>query len=244
MSNTINELVKRQSVRIFTDKKISLKDRNNIIKATINAPTAGNMQMYSIIDVKDKKVIKKLSVLCDNQKFINDAKMVLVFCADYQKWFDAFTSLKLDVRKPDLGDLLLSIEDTMIAAQNSVTAAYSLGISSCYIGDIMENYEKVVKLLSLSRYVYPACMVVYGYADKKHVQSKKPKRFNNKYVVFSNKYKRLSKSELKDMFADRTKIKGYKEWMMAFLNRKINSDFSKEMSRSANLYIDRYKNKI
>ena len=37
------------------------------------------------------------------------------------------------------------------------------------------------------------------------------------------------------------KLKGYKEWMQSFVEWKINSYFSKEMSRSANLYINRYK---
>lgn len=241
MTKTIDELIKRQSIRIYTSKRISIKDKNIIFKASVNAPSAGNMQLYSIIDVTDQKIKDKLAKLCDNQNFISKAKMVLVFCADYQKWYDAFTDLKLSVRKPNSGDLLLSIEDAMIAAQNSVTAAYSLGIGSCYIGDIMENYEKIVKLLNLPQYVYPACMVVYGYPDKDHIQKVKPKRFNNKYVVFNNKYKRLSKKELKDMFNDRTLSKGYKEWMSAFVSRKFDSDFSKEMSRSANLYINRFK---
>lgn len=242
MTKTIDELIKRQSVRIYTKKKISKKDKDIIFKASVNAPSAGNMQLYSIIDVTDQEIKNKLAKLCDNQDFIKNAKMVLVFCADYQKWYDAFTNLKLDVRKPNSGDLLLSIEDAMIAAQNSVTAAYSLGIGSCYIGDIMENYEKITKLLALPKYVYPACMVVYGYPDNNHIQKVKPKRFDNKYVIFNNKYKRLSKEELKDMFNDRTLPKGYKKWMAAFVLRKYDSDFSKEMSRSANLYINRYKN--
>ena len=37
-----------------------------------------------------------------------------------------------------LGDLMLAVTDTAIAAQNAVVAAESFGIGSCYIGDIME----------------------------------------------------------------------------------------------------------
>ena len=47
--------------------------------------------------------------------------------------------------------------------------------------------------------------------------------------------------EGKKMFDDRTKAKGYKEWLKYFAEWKFNSDFSKEMSRSANLYIKRFK---
>lgn len=60
--------------------------------------------------------------------------MVLVFCADCKKWYDAYLEAGCEPRKPGVGDLMLSITDTAIAAQNAVVAAESLGIGSCYIG--------------------------------------------------------------------------------------------------------------
>lgn len=241
MNKIIEELVQRQSVRAFTDKEISNEDKQLILKAAVNAPSAGNMQMYSIIDVTRQYLKDKLAVLCDNQPFIAKAKMVLIFCADYQKWIDAFKSIDLCPRHPDTGDLLLSMEDAIIAAQNSVTAAWSMGIGSCYIGDIMENFEEVTDILKLPQFVYPACMVVFGYIDEQHLQKQKPQRVDNKYVVFENEYKQLNKDELKDMFEYKTTSLGYEEWMKRFFNRKYNSDFSEEMSRSANKYLERYK---
>ena len=241
MNNTIEELIKRQSVRVFTDEEISDENKQLILKATVNAPSAGNMQMYSIIDITSQELKDKLSILCDNQQFIAKAKMVLIFCADYQKWFDGFKAAGLKPRHPDTGDLLLSMEDTIIAAQNSVTAAWSLGIGSCYIGDIMENFEEVIDVLKLPQFVYPACMVVFGYIDKEHIAKQKPQRVDNKYVVFENEYKRLNNNELKDMFEYKTTSVGYEEWMKRFMERKYNSEFSEEMSRSANKYIERYK---
>lgn len=240
MNNTIKELLERKSVRAFTNQDISKETKDIIIEASINAPSAGNMQLYSIIDITDQEVKDKLSILCDNQPFISKAKMVLIFCADYQKWYDAFNNLELNPRHPGNGDLLLSIEDAMAAAQNSVTAAWSLGIGSCYIGDIMENFEEITSLLNLPQFVYPACMVVYGYIDYEHLETNNPKRVDNKFVVFENKYKQLNNNELKEIFVDKTASLGYEEWMKRFITRKYNSDFSKEMSRSANEYIKKY----
>ena len=240
MNKTIDELIARQSIRAYTKQKITQEEKDLIFKATVNAPSAGNMQMYSILDITDQALKERLAVLCDNQPFIASADMVLIFCADYQKWYDAFDGLGLNPRHPGNGDLLLSIEDAMIAAQNSVVAAWSMGIGSCYIGDIMENYEEITETLKLPQFVYPACMIVYGYIDEERKQKQKPKRVDNKYVVFENEYKRLNKDELKDMFEQRTLPKGYEEWMKMFIERKYNTDFSKEMSRSADKYIDRY----
>lgn len=48
--------------------------------------------------------------------------------------------------------LFVAIQDAMVAAQNTVIAAESLGIGSCYIGDIMERYEEHNKILNLPDY--------------------------------------------------------------------------------------------
>ena len=37
-------------------------------------------------------------------------------------------------------------------------------------------------------------------------------------------------------------IKTYEEWMQAFCNRKYNSEFSREMTRSVEIYLKDFKN--
>ena len=68
---------------------------------------------------------------------------------------------------------MLAITDTAIAAQNAVVAAESLGIGSCYIGDIMENCEEQRRLLQLPEYVFPAVMLVFGWPTMQQKQRQK-----------------------------------------------------------------------
>lgn len=240
MNDVIKQLLERKSVRVFTDQEISKEDKELILECALQAPTAGNQSMYTIIDVTDQELLDKLSISCDNQPFIKTSKMCLIFCADFQKWYDAFTMVDKDARKPAPGDFLLSIEDTCIAAQSAVVAADSLQIGSCYIGDIMENFEYHKELLHLPEYVYPACMVVFGYPTDQQINRIKPARFNQKYMVHENYYHDLDKETIKEMFeerASRTSIPfEFERWMDAFYHRKYDSGFSKEMSRSADLY--------
>ena len=243
MNEIIKQLIERKSTRIFLDKKISQDDKNIILEATYSAPTAGNMQLYSIIEINNQDLKDKLAILCDNQSFIAKADWVLVYCADYYKWYNAFNNEGLNPRPIQEGDLLLSMQDAIIAAQNSVTAAYSLGIGSCYIGDIMENAETIIDLLDIPEHVYPCCMLVFGYPDIEHIEKKKPKRVDSKYVLFENKYHRLNKQELEDMLKPRAGLNDYHTCMEKFCNFKHNSDFSKEMQRSAKVYIDNFINK-
>lgn len=233
MNQTIKELMERKSVRVYEDRAIEPEKKKTIIEAALQAPTAGNMTLYSIIDVTDQKLKDRLSETCDNQPFIAKAPLVLVFAADYQRWYDLFCSYEDEVRKPGMGDFLLAVDDTLIAAQNAVTAAQSMGIGSCYIGDIMEQYETHKELLGLPKYVIPAAMVVFGYPTRQQEERRKPKRLNPEAVVFENTYRPLSPGEFeKELNKIQDREEHFSAWVKAFCKRKWNSDFSVEMSRS------------
>ena len=77
-----------------------------ILTAATQAPTAGNQQLYTIIDVTDRELKKKLAVTCDNQPFIAEADMVLIFVADCQKWYEGFKDVGAEPRNPGVGDLM------------------------------------------------------------------------------------------------------------------------------------------
>ena len=240
MNQTIQQLHERKSVRVFTDKEISQEDVNQILVAAAQAPTAGNQQLYTILNITDPALKESLSESCDHQPFIAQSKMVLIFCADCLKWYDAFLSAGCEPRKPGEGDLMLAVCDALIAAQNAVVAAHSLGIGSCYIGDIMENAEIHQKTLNLPRYVFPVAMLVFGYPTQQQMARPKPERVDLEYIVHENGYQRLDDASLRKMFAPRCGEKTYEAWMQAFCHRKYNSDFSREMTRSIRAYLQQY----
>ena len=57
-----------------------------------------------------------------------------------------------------------------------MTAAESLGIGSCYIGDIMERCQEQRRLLSLPDYVFPAVMLAFGRPTRQQADRVKPGR--------------------------------------------------------------------
>lgn len=244
MNETIRQLHERKSVRAFEERPVVPEIKRAILEAAMAAPTAGNQQMYTIIDVTDPALKQRLSVTCDNQPFIAEASVVLVFCADFQKWYDAFIEGGSTPRKPGVGDLMLAVTDTAIAAQNAVTAANSLGLGSCYIGDIMENCEIHREMLSLPEYVFPAAMLVLGYPTQQQVERKKPARCRLEDIVCENGYHRKDGSELRTMFSGRSPQLTYEQWARRFCAHKYNSDFSREMTRSVGRYLQAFANPV
>lgn len=241
MNEVIRQLCKRKSIRVYTDQPIPQKEKDSILRAATEAPTAGNQQLYTILDITDQTIKDKLVETCDHQPMISQAPMVLIFCADCKKWYDAYLAAGCQPRTPGVGDFLLAVSDAMIAAQNAVTAAESLGIGSCYIGDIMENCEAQRQLLKLPEYVVPVGMVIFGYPTQQQLHRPKPERADIKYIVHENGYKPLSQEDLEEMWTPRAGEKGYLSWMQAFCNRKYNSDFSREMSRSVGKYLEQFQ---
>ncbi len=240
INQTIQELIDRKSVRVFSDEKISEEEKKLIFDAALQAPSAGNMASYSIIDIQDQNIKDILAVRCDNQPFIAKAPLVLIFCADYQKWFDMFEAYDLSPKGLGEADLILSGQDCVIAAQNAVVAAESLGIGSCYIGDILENFELNKELLHLPKYAVPYVMLVLGKPTEQQKNRKKPQRFDREDMVHVNYYHQKSIAETKEMFKKQTgkDQEDLEKYIIAFAKRKFFTEFRNEMNRSTKAIIE------
>ena len=260
MNNTLTVLASRRTVRSFQEREISKEDIQAIKEATLRAPTAGNMALYSVIDVTDEKEKETLARLCDNQDMIAKAPMVWVFLADMQKWVNFYEEGgsrargeregTASWRAPGLGDLHLCLQDAIIAAQTAVIAAESLDIGSCYIGDILENFEQTKTLLNLGKYTIPACMVIFGY-KKNQGTLRLTERCPQSAIFMENQYREPHLEQLKQDFASHEERKRRTN-SLPFSNtgsiadyyyfRKHTSTFMEEMNRSTKLMFDTWTN--
>ena len=233
MNEVLTQLRERKSVRVFTDRPVEQDVKQAVLEAALQAPTAGNMSLFTVLDIADPEIKAALAKSCDNQPFIATAPMVLIFCADYQRWYDVFCKHCQEVRLPQEGDLFLAQADAIIAAQNAVVAAHSLGLGSCYIGDITENFEFHQKLLNLPKYAVPAAMLCIGYPTEQQMNRPKPPRFAVADLVHENGYD-PKKADMGVMLMERNDIPEEElgDFVRRFCNRKWNSEFSCEMSRS------------
>ena len=244
MNETIKLLMERKSVRQFVREEMPREDVEAILNAAVQAPSAGNMTLWTIINVTDPEKKAALAKSCDNQPFIATAPLVLVFCADYRRWFEVFKTLDLgeELRVPSYGDFMLATADTIIAAHATVVAADALGYGSCYIGDIIENCDTQREILGLPEYVKPVAMAVFGRPTQNQIDRKKPPRFELTDVVHENTYNMQGADKMIDMLKTRQGLddEAFDRWIMAFTKRKWNCDFSREMSRSAAQMIEEW----
>lgn len=177
LANPVLDCIERRtSTRAFSDEPVTAAERQAILHAAGRAPSAGAMMFYSIVSVDDPGTRRELCRICDDQPFMLKAPLWLLFVADNRKWLDLYEQVgcyddptlanapeRAGYRRPGLGDLLLACEDTMCAAQTAVIAAESLGIGSCYIGDVIERGEELAELLDLPAGTVPLALLVFGH---------------------------------------------------------------------------------
>lgn len=254
---TLDLLDARRSVRQYDPTPLTQDEKDAILHAAMRAPTAGAMMLYSMIEVNHPETREKLVTTCDDQPFIAKAPYVLLFVADYQRWMDMYDAagceeraheLGLTPRRPAEGDLFLAFMDAMIAAHSAVIAAESLGIGSCYIGDIIENWETHQQLFNLPRYTFPAALVCFGRPLQEQPQ-RRVARFEREFVVFQDQYRRFSPDELNNVhlphglhsFEPREYANGARNITQFNYTRKFIAPFSIEMGRSVREILKNWK---
>lgn len=257
MNETMNILNKRRSIRLYSDELITDDVKSQILQAAMRAPTGGNMMLYTIIEITDQGLKDQLAKTCDDQPFIAKAPWVLLFLADYQRWFDYFKysgveqkciERQVEFRHPQEGDLMLACCDALLAAQTTVVAAESMGIGSCYIGDILERYEDHKRMFNLPRYVFPITMVCFGHSAKSDTDWKLQPRFPQEFIVHQNKYQSLTEDlvnsfekPLMERYHPEGKFpSGIDNMAQQYYFRKFAVDFSYEMTRSVKLMMENW----
>lgn len=249
MNPVVESLLQRRSVRAYSERQIPKEQKELILHCAMRAPTAGNMMLYSIIEVADQEKKQQLVKTCDNQPFIAKAPFVLLFLADMQRWYDYYRLSGVSqlcreqgstFLQPEEADLMLACCDALIAAQNAVVAAESLGIGSCYIGDIMENYEIHRKMFQLPDLVFPITMICFGFPKEALLDKPLTSRFPKESVVFTDNYQRLDERGFEKMFAERIASQFASGRFLGEANnlgqhfylKKTGSEFMQEMRRS------------
>ena len=67
MNKVIDSMLAHRSIRSYTDRTVSDEDLNSIIRAVQAAPNWVNLQLVSIIAVKNTDHRRRLAELCRNQ---------------------------------------------------------------------------------------------------------------------------------------------------------------------------------
>ncbi len=146
---------KRRSVRVFQEKNVEEEKLEKILEAANSAPSAGDLQAYEIIIVRDEKRKQLLASAALGQDFIAEAPVALVVLADPPR-----SAWKYGKR----GSELYSIQDATIAGAYIQLAAVALGLSTTWVGALDD--EEVKKIVGAPVEAKPVAIIPLGYAGE------------------------------------------------------------------------------
>ncbi len=143
----------RHSVRKYhSDMPVEPNKLHAVLEIAIAAPSAGDLQSYQIIVVRDHKKRHALSKAASQQTFIAEAPVCLVFCSEAQRSQQEFG---------DRGRTLYALQDATIAAAYAQLAVVAAGLASTWVGNFDES--AVAEILALGPGLTPVAIVCMGY---------------------------------------------------------------------------------
>jgi len=159
------EVIKlRRSTRAFTEEEVSEEEVERLLEAARWAPSAGNIQPWEFVVVRESTRKRRLAEAALDQSFIEEAPVVIVVCADENRSGLGYGSRGVN---------LYCIQDTAAAVENMLLAAGALGFGACWVGAFHEG--EVKEALSLPRGIRPVAIVPVGHSARRtHPPNKRP----------------------------------------------------------------------
>jgi len=219
----IDLLQSHTSVRKYTEEDIPKEVLEQFIKSGQHASSSHFVQAYSVIHVTDEEKKEKLKELSNNHIQIDTAPVTLLFCADLKRLEHAADKHNETFEGSTAENLLVSVIDTALFAQNVAIAAESKGYGICYIGGIRNDIRGVSKLFELPDFVVPLFAMTIGVPVSRN--EVKP-RLPLEAVLHENAYDETKYEELLEAYDDITNTY-YKQRSS---NRK-DATWSNDMSR-------------
>ncbi len=155
-----------RSIRKYKSDPIPEPLLQKVLAAALRGSSSGNMQSYSIIITTDKQIKERLFEPHFKQKMVLEAPVVMTFCSDFHR-------MRVWLKERDAKDnfdnfmsFMIGTIDAVIAAQNAVLTAESLGLGICYMGTTLASCGQIAKILNCPDNVVPVTGFVLGYPDE------------------------------------------------------------------------------
>lgn len=190
MNETIKSQLNHRTIRKFTDQKIDPDTLKTLLEVANMGPSSSGMQKCSIIRVTDQGE-KEAFAKIGKQDYMADATELFIFIIDCHRNYQIASEEKEENQEMKGFDKFFEgLCDCIIASQNLVVAAESLGLGTNYFGNINNDPQQVIDLLKLPKLTYPAIGLGIGYPGQSpQLKPRLPleaKVFENTYQDFSS----------------------------------------------------------
>ncbi len=172
--NVFEAIATRRSIRKFTSQDVPMEILGVILDAGRYAPSAGNIQNWRFILVKNPDNKQKVAEACMQQLWIAEAPVLIVVCAETEK-IKRYYGIR--------GERLYSIQNCAAAIENMLLTIHALGLASTWVSAFDE--EILSRVLGIPGSVRPQAVLPIGYPDE---IVPAPSRYDMEDLVYHEAY--------------------------------------------------------
>jgi len=155
----------RRTYRRYSSREIPSSELNRMLEAAAQAPTTGNMQLYSVIVTRSEEGKRALAPQHFNQAQVQGCSVLLTFCADFNRFVKWCEESNAKPGYDNFQSFMTAVIDTTIFAQQFCTIAEMNGLGCCYLGTTTYTAPEIASTLELPARVVPLVTLSVGYPE-------------------------------------------------------------------------------
>ena len=204
---SINE---RRSIRKYSEKEVSDKLLNRLLKEAERTQTMGNLQLYSVVITRSTEGKTALAPAHFNQPMVMDAPVLLTICADFNR-----TTIWCENRKATPGyDNILSFmnaaTDALLYTQTFCNLAEEEGLGYCFLGTTVYCPQMIIDALKLPRLVMPVATITLGWPDESPALSD---RLPLESVIHEETYSNYTPEDIDKYYTEKESLEENREFL-------------------------------
>ncbi len=153
-----------RSIRAYTDRPLDGAWIDEVlVQALAGSSSSGNLNMVSVVKTMDEARKRRLFELHFEQPMVQQAPLVLTFCADT---FRTRSWLAQRQARLGFGDFIswhVAAFDAIILAQTTALAFEAHGLGICYMGTTLHSMGAIADFLDLPDHCLPVTSLVVGW---------------------------------------------------------------------------------
>jgi len=168
MSNTIDTIYNRRSVRKYLDKPVNPDLIDEVLRAGLFAPSGYNRQPWEFIVFNNREIIDEIKSMHPYAVSLSTAPVCIMVCGDTEK---------------ELANGFYQV-DCSAAIENMLLAAKELGLDTCWMGvypweEVMASFSSRFKL---PENIKPFALIALGYGAE---ILERPKRYDKNKIHYN-----------------------------------------------------------
>lgn len=225
LNDTIRAQLAHRTIRAYSTEPVSQEVMDTLVEVARASATSGYQQHMSLIRVTDPALREEICAVSGQSYVGGSAGELVFFIVDLHRNAVLRERAGADTEPVTRTNLFLQgVEDVVIAAQNVVVAAESLGLGTTYLGSILADPRRMIELLGLPRHTFPLLGLLVGHpAQDPQYKPRLPRTI----TVGENTYPRVEDHDA-DLAAYDASVREYYDLRDA--NNRVDS-FSSQIAR-------------